>query len=121
MPLTSSIASGQMATESLTAAARGAAVEALVAAAVADHDRAAFGAAGGVALDAEGGRARGAEVHRDRLRGCAVAVGVTVRVAVAVAVGSGVDDGQRIRLGRRAVVRGTSRGAPGARGTRRAR
>ena len=35
------------------AAARGAAVQALVAAAVADHDRAAFGAAGGVLLDLE--------------------------------------------------------------------
>ncbi len=38
----------------LRAPARGAAVEALVAAAVADHDRAAFGAGGGVRLGAEG-------------------------------------------------------------------
>src|SRR5215212_3312536 len=48
-----------------TAAARGAAVQALVAAAVADHDRAAFGAARGVLLDLERDVRRSeAERHR---------------------------------------------------------
>ena len=44
--------------------ARGAAVQALVARAVADHDRAAFGAAGGVLLDLEG-HVRRAQRQRD--------------------------------------------------------
>src|SRR5919204_931503 len=68
----------------VSAAAGGApAVEALVAAAVADHDRAAFGAAGGVRLGGEGdfraAEVQGdrAETRRGRLLG-AVAVGVPV-------------------------------------------
>src|SRR5207244_9266268 len=65
----------------LAAAGRAAAVEALVAAAVADHDRAAFGARGRVLLDLEGDVLR-AQAQGDR-RGLAVAVR---RVAV-VAVG----------------------------------
>ena len=64
-----------------SAAAGGApAVEALVAAAVADHDRAAFGAAGGVGLGGERDLLA-SEVQRDRLRG---AVAIAVRVTVAV-------------------------------------
>src|SRR4051812_46894718 len=47
------------------AAARAAAVQALVAGAVADHDRAAFGAARGVLLDLEGD-VRPAQRERDR-------------------------------------------------------
>src|SRR4029079_10427388 len=59
------------------ATARGAAVQALVAAAVADHDRAAFGAAGGVLLDLE--RYVRRAQRQGHGRGLAVAVGVAVR------------------------------------------
>ena len=64
------------------AAARGAAVEALVAAAVADHDRAAFGAAGGVLLDLEGYVRRAERQGDGRAIGLGAVLGVTVAAAV---------------------------------------
>src|ERR1035437_10183737 len=67
------------------APAGGAAVEALVAAAVADHDRAAVGAAGRVLLDLERG-ALGAERCREGRRRADLAVAVAVRMAVGVPV-----------------------------------
>src|SRR5689334_22045558 len=70
--------------DTLAAAARAAAVEALVAAAVADHDRAAFGAAGGVALDSEGRGAGRAKVGRHGLDREPIPIRVAVRMTVAV-------------------------------------
>src|SRR6478735_908630 len=80
------------------AAARRSAVEALVAGPVADHDRAAVHAAGGVGLGLEADLG-GAEVEGDGRAGGAAAVavgGVTVSVCC-VTVGQGAvggDDGQ---------------------------
>src|SRR5262245_38857327 len=78
-----------------TAAARAAAVQALVATAVPHHDAAALGAAGGVLLDLEC-HVRRAQRQRHRASGLAVSVavgGVAVGgVAVGgVAVGTAVD------------------------------
>ena len=71
------------------AAARGAAVEALVAAAVADHDRAAVGAAGRVLLDLERGSLRAQRGRQGRHR---AGLAVAVRVAVPCL------DGAQVRL-----------------------
>src|SRR5829696_7586595 len=71
------------------AAARGPAVEALVARAVADHDRAAVHARRGVGLGGEGDL-RAAQVESDPaavLRLGGVAIGVAVRVPIGVAIG----------------------------------
>ena len=104
----------ERASRTSAAAARGAAVQALVAAAVADHDRAAFGAARRVLLDLERD-VRGAQGERHGARPVAVRAGLG-RSGVAV----GGHDGELVTSrgggSARARARSRGRGIPVGRG-----